>query len=199
MNASGFQAALPGLLCSGATDPALTLNCQSSDEPWVLESGSRAMLLANLAAGRNYFDGRVVSQTGQPRQVGPFYSAAAVEEQGRPLWLAAMLDGRTQLLNGALEPVGSLTGWGSDIAGTSARCGGGSQVLATRPGDAGEPDSVQAFAIVERAAEPIAGAAAMPGPVTALWPSGPNAVLAVAHDAATGRYLAYVVAVVCGE
>ena len=34
------------------------LECHASDEPWTLDSGSRAVLLAAFAAGRNYFDGR---------------------------------------------------------------------------------------------------------------------------------------------
>ncbi len=196
---SGFQAFLPGVRCSGAVEPSLTMACQGSEEPWVLESGSRAMLLADFAAARNYFDGRVVTQTGQPKQLGPFYSAAAVEEQGRTLWLAAMLDGHIQMFNNALDPAGSLAGWGSDIAGTSARCGGGAQVLATRPGDGDDPDSIQAFAILDRATAPLGSPVAMPGPVSALWPSGPTAVVAVVHDLASGRYSAYVITVVCGE
>lgn len=200
IRASGttYQVFLPGVACSGATDPALTLTCQPSENPWVLESGSRALLLANFAVGRNYFDGRVVTQSGTRKQIAPFYSAAAVEEQGRPLWLAAMLDGKVEMLGSTLDPVGSLAGWGSDIAGTSARCGGGTQVLATRPGDGSEPDALQAFTIVERAPAPLAGPVALTGPVTALWPSGPTAVLAVVHDLASGKYAAYLVTVVCG-
>ena len=196
---SGFQAFLPGMLCSGAVEPSLTLACQESEEPWVLESGSRALLLANFAAARNYFDGRVVTQTGQPKQLAPFYSAAAVEEQGRAVWLTALLDGRIQIFNSALDPAGSLAGWGSDIAGTSARCAGGAQVLATRPGDTSDPDSIQAFAIVERAAVPLGSPVAMTGSVTALWPSGPTAAMAVVRDPTSGKYAAYLVTVVCGE
>lgn len=196
---SGFQAFLPGVTCGGAVEPSLTLTCQPGAEPWVLESGSRAMLLANFAVTRNYFDGHVITQTGMAKQVAPFYSAAAVEEQGQPLWLAAMRDGRIQLFTGTFDPAGSLAGWGGDIAGTSAHCGGGAQVLASRPGDGSEPDSIQAFAIVERAAVPLAGPVAMIGRVTALWPSGPAAVLAVGHDPASGKYAAYLLTVACNE
>jgi len=196
---SAFQAFLPGVLCGGTVEPSLTLECQDSDEPWVLESGSQALLLANFATARNYFDGRVVTQTGQPKQLAPFYSAAAVEEQGRPMWLTAMLDGRIQMFNSALDPAGSFAAWGSDIAGTSARCAGGAQILATRPGDSSEPDSIQAFAIVERAAVPLGSPVAMTGSVTALWPSGPTAAMAVVHDPTSGKYAAYLVTVVCGE
>lgn len=198
LNPGGFQAYLPGAVCTGSIEPGLSGACQSADEPWILESGSSALLLANFTAARNYFDGRIVTQTGMRKQIAPFYSAAAVEEQGRTLWLTAQLDGRVQILNSAFEPVGSLSGWGSDIAGTSARCGNGGQIFATRPGDNTDPDSLQLFSLADRTALMLAGPIAMTGPITALWPSGPGAVLAVVHDLASGKYQAYVVTVVCG-
>ena len=162
---ASFQAFLPGMACGGAAEPSLSMECRAGDEPWVLESGSRATLLANFAATRNYFDGRVATGTGLRKTMAPFYSAASAAEQDRSLWLLAMLDGRTQIFDAWLDPVGAIASWGSDIAGTEASCGGGSQVLATRPGDAGEPDAIQAFAIVNRAARAAhrAGGVRRPG------------------------------------
>ncbi len=192
-----FQIFLPGLACNGNTDPALTVDCRASDAPWVLESGSRGLLLATFTANRNYFDGRVVTQTGARKTVPPFYSAASVESQGRTFWVMAQTDGRAQIADGALEPVGAVTQWGSDIAGIDARCGGASQVLATRAGDSGEPDALQSFTVSERAATPVTTAALLPGPVTALWPSGPSAALAVARDLVSGEFIAYVASVSC--
>ena len=170
VNGPGFQAYLPGLTCSGAWQPPVSVDCQPSGEPWVLESGSRAMLLANFAAGRNYFDGRVVTQTGARHSAPPFYSAAAVEDRGKSSWLLALADGRARVFDASFEPAGEFDSWGSDIAGTDARCGGGSPVLATRPGDGAE--AVQAFTIANGAAAPLSAQVEMPGPVTALWPSG---------------------------
>jgi hypothetical protein len=196
---ASFQAFLPGMACGGAVEPSLSMECRAGDDPWVLESGSRATLLANFAATRNYFDGRVATETGLRKTVAaPFYSAASAVEQNRLLWLLAMLDGRTQIFDAWLDPVGAIASWGSDIAGTQASCGGGSQVLATRPGDAGEADAVQAFAIVNRAAAPLTAPVEFAGPVTALWPSSATSALAVARDSLTGRYAAYVITVVCG-
>ena len=195
---ASFQAFLPGMACSGGAEPSLSMECRVGDDPWVLESGSRATLLANFAATRNHFDGRVATETGLRKTIAPFYSAASVEEQGRPLWLLATLDGRTQILDAGLDPVGAVASWGSDIASTEASCGGGSQVLATRPGDAGEPDAIQAFAIVNRAASPLTAPMEFAGPVTALWPSSASSALAVERDPLTGRYAAYVITVVCG-
>jgi len=194
---ASFQAFLPGMVCGGAAEPSLSMECRADDEPWVLESGSRATLLANFAVTRNYFDGRVATGTGLRKTIAPFYSAASVEERGRPLWLLATLDGRTQIFDAGLEPAGAVAGWGSDIAGTEASCGGGRQVLATRPGDAGQPDAIQAFAIVNRAAGPLTAPVEFAGPVTALWPSSATSALAVARNPQTGRYAAYVITVVC--
>ncbi len=194
-----FQVFLPGLACNGNTDPALALDCHASDAPWVLESGARGLLLATFASGRNYFDGRVVTQTGARKTVPPFYTAASVESQGRTLWIMAQTDGRAQIMDASLDPVGVIAEWGSDIVGIEARCGGATQVLATRPGDRGEPDAVQSFINSDRAAAPATAPALLAGPVTALWPSSPGAALAVARDAVSGEFIAYVVTVSCAN
>jgi hypothetical protein len=198
LNGAGFQAYLPGLVaCGGSVEPVLVMECRPTDEPWVLESGGRAMMLASLSPARNYFDGRVTTQTGLRKTVAPFFSAASVEEQGRQLWLLAMIDGSTRIFDSGFDSVGGVAGWGSDIAGTEARCGGGFQVLATGVGEEG--DSIRAFTVVNRVPVPLTAPVEFPGPITALWPAGAGSVLAVAHDLATNRYAAYVVAVVCGS
>lgn len=196
---AALQVFLPGLACNGNTAPTLTLDCRASEAPWVLESGSRGLLLAAYASARNYFDGRVVMQSGTRKTVAPFYSAAAADAQGRTFWVLAEIDGRAQILDGSFEPLGWIGQWGSDIAGIDARCGGGSQVLASRAGDAGEPDALQSFTIAERFATPVTAAALLPGPVTALWPSGASAAVAVARDLVSGDFIAYVASVSCAN
>ena len=112
-----------------------------------------------------------------------------------------MLDGRTQIYDATLEPAGGAAGgvpaWGSDIAGTDARCGGGWQVLATRPGSAPEADAVQAFAVLNRIPTPLTASVEFTGAVTALWTLTGSSVAAVVHDLATGKYAAYLLSVVC--
>jgi hypothetical protein len=194
----GFRAYLPGVVCSGALDPSLTMECHSSDEPWSLDAGSRGEFLAGFTPGRNHFDGRVSTANGTRKTLAPFFSVESAEENGRPYWLLAMLDGRTQILDAALDPVGSVASWGSDLAGTEAHCGGGSQTLATKAGDAREPDAVRAFGLVNRTPVPLSAPLDLPGPVTAMWSLGGNAALAVVRDLASGRYQAYVITVNCG-
>ncbi|HTS29680.1 MAG TPA: hypothetical protein VMH81_27605 [Bryobacteraceae bacterium] len=198
VNGATFQAYLPGMACNGAVEPSLAMECKASDEPWVLESGSRSMLLGYFSQARNFFEGRVITQSGARKTVAPFYSAASADEQGQTLWLLALVDGRTQIFDAALDPAASIAQWGSDIAGTDAHCGRGSQVLATRPGDGSVTDAVQAFSIVNRSAVPLTPPLDFPGPVTALWPSGGSSVVAIVHNLATGKYEAYVVTVSCG-
>ncbi len=72
VNGSSYQAYLPGMACAGSWRAPVTLDCRDSEDPWVLESGTRALLLANYAAARNYFDGRIATQSGQRKTVPPF-------------------------------------------------------------------------------------------------------------------------------
>ena len=199
VSGGGFKAALPGESCSGSIEPALTMECRPSDEPWTLDAGARGVMLANFAAGRNYFDGRIVAPSGGRKTLTAFFSAAPIDESGRQYWLFALPGGRTQIMDGAFDPTGSVAGWGSDLAGTEAHCGGGSQVLATRAGDAHEPDTLRAFTLSNRTPLPLTPPLDLPGPVTALWSAGGNAAIAVVRDLATGRYAAYTITVNCGE
>lgn len=200
LRGTGFQALLPGMQCDGSMEPALSLNCRASEEPWVLESGSRGLLLANFASTRNYFDGRVTTQTGQRKAVAPFFSAASVDSQGRTWWLLTAVDGRVQIFDGALDPAGTSSAqWGADIAGTDAHCGAGSQVLATRPSDRGQPDAIQAFSMADRMPQALTDPADFPGPVLALWTSGGAAATVVVKDLRLQQYSAYVVTVVCAN
>jgi hypothetical protein len=182
---SAIQVDLPGVACSGRLDP-LTLECRSSDEPWTLESG-RVLMLANYAGNRNYFDGRVVTQSGLRKTIAPFYSAAAANE----FWVIAGVDGRAGVFDEALEPVSAAGAWGSNVAAADVRCGGAPVVLATRPGDG--PDAVQAFAIVNRTAVAMGAPVELPGPVSALWPPG----VAVVKSGTV--YQAYAITVSCAQ
>jgi hypothetical protein len=141
----------------------------------------------------------VTTQTGARKSAPPFYSAAAVEERGKPLWLLALAEGRVRLFDASFEPAGEVDSWGSDIAGTEARCPGGSPVLATRAGDSSEADAVQAFTIASGAAAPLTAPVDLPGPVTALWVSGGTSALAVSKSLSTGKYAAYLLTVACGQ
>lgn len=199
LSAPRFQAFLPGLACQGTMAPELSLDCRPGDQPWMLESGSHALLAANFAHGRNYFDGRVVTQSGVARSAPPFFSAAAVQDRTSTYWLLALADGRAELFDNNFNVLAPMPSWGSDVAGIDGRCGPATQVLATRDADANEPDAIQSWAVADRTAAPLTAPVLFPGPVTALWTAGPDSALAVARNLASGRYEAYVVTLACGS
>jgi hypothetical protein len=189
-----FEAFLPGVACSESGE---TVQCRVGDEPWSLGSG-RLQLLANFAVGRNYFDGHVVTPSGVHKAVPAFYSVATADDGGRPVWLLATVDGGAQILDAALDPVGTGGPWGSDIAGVDVRCDGRSVVLASRPGDERGPDAIRAYAVVNHATVPMGAPAELPGPITALWPSGSGAI-AIVKNGGTGMYQAFAVTVACAQ
>jgi hypothetical protein len=199
LSAPSFQAFLPGMACQGATEPELSLECRPGDQPWMLASGSRAPLAANFAAGRNYFDGRVVTQAGSMHSAPPFFSAAAVEDRASTYWLLALADGHAEMFDNNFNALAPLPSWGSDLAGIDGRCGAATQVLATRASDGNEPDAIQSWALADRTAAPLTAPILFPGPVTALWTASSDSALAVAHNLASGRYEAYVVTLACGS
>ena len=69
--------------------------------------------------------------------------------------------------------------------------------MATRAGDARQPDAVQAFAVFNRVPTPLTAPLEFAGPVTALWTSTGSSVVAIVHDVATEKYAAYLLTVVC--
>src|SRR5207248_3055135 len=109
---------LPGAICSGAVEP-LDARCREADEPWPLER--EPALRANLAHGKNYFDGRV-TVPGAAKSVPPFYAAAAAEEQSGRLWIFTRLDRRAWLHDAALDPVAPLAASGRGIGLRTADC-----------------------------------------------------------------------------
>jgi len=193
-----FQAYLPGVRCRGAIRPALSADCQQTDEPWPVEAAGQMLGLADTAQGRNFFTGRVTTIPGGSRMLDPFFSAAAVEEEGHRIWILAGLDGRARVYDNSWKSLGTLPGWGSDIAALAAPCERGSQLLATSPSQDSEADLLQAYSHLS--GEPAAASPPVrfSGPITALWPAGEAAAIAVSHDPTTRKYAAFRLLLRCG-
>jgi hypothetical protein len=179
-----FRAFLPGVVCSGTIRPVAAMTCAESVGPWPLDGGSGA----ELAAGRNYF--------AEPR-LPPFFSTATVTGKR----LVAGVDGHTHVYDGTLREIGQVSGWGSDIAAVEGGCGNERQMLATRPGDDSESDTIQLYDVAAgRGGAAISDPATFPGPVVALWPSVQTSeAVAIARSAETGRYAAYSLAITCNR
>jgi hypothetical protein len=161
---SSFRAQLPGMVCWGTT--GATMSCTESS--------------VGVVAGRNYFNVPPL----------PFYSVATLAS----VRMMAGVDGRAHLYDNSLRELRVIDGWGSDIAAVNSACGSGRQILATKPGDAAEPDAIQSYEVVDTRVAPSGDPVTFPGPVTALWPT-----VVVARNTETGRYAAYSLAITCSR
>jgi hypothetical protein len=115
--------------------------------------------------------------------------------------LVTGVDGRAHVYDGTLREVGQVSGWGSDIAAVEGGCGGERQMLATRPGEGSEPDSIQLYDVAAgRGGVAVSDPATFPGPVVGLWPSERTGeAVAIARSVETGRYAAYSLAITCNR
>lgn len=187
-----FHVFIPGQHCTGATRPSLTIACRE-EMLWPAAPG----ISGEFAKARNFFGGRLVTANGSEKMLAPFFSTAASEDRGNTVWLFAGVDGRTRVYNSAFEPAGDWDGWGSDIAGIGSGCAR-STVLATRPGDAGAPDAIQAYAVLDGSPQALSEPVRFPGPVIALWAARSEA-FAISRDLRTGRYAAFSLGIVCHQ
>jgi len=175
---------LPGMTCTGAPAPELSLQCKSDGSAWPTEFG-----VVHAARGKNFFS---------TDKVAAFFTVAGVEDSEGLLWAFAGVDGRAHLYDWSLEPAGTVSGWGSDIAGIKSNCGNGRQILATRRGDPPEPDAIQAFEIADRQPVAVSLPVEFPGPITALWQDETESrSVAVSRDLRTGRYVAFHLSISC--
>jgi hypothetical protein len=192
-----LRAYLPGMQCSGASQPQLSLACHESDDPWPLSPEVNAF----FSSRRNYFTGAVkLAHSSQAGNLSPFYSVAMFGQGEREFWIVVFTDGAVRLINAQGQTVSTFTGWGSDVAGIASDCGSGWQVLATRAADDTLPDSLTAYEIVSRDAVEAAAPIEFAGPITSLWSaSDGRAATVIAHNLRTGDYEAFSVSAICSR
>ena len=181
-DSGSFTSYAPGTLCTGSRGGSVldwNIQCDASDDPWPLSSGSVA-IKAFFNPARNYFTGVVTPSLGA--DLPPFYSAALVPRPaGGIALLITGIDGKVQLLdNGALRSITGTRDWGSDIAVFQSGCGAGTQILTSSSGAAAN-DSVRAFELPALEAIPSSAPLSMDGTVTALStaPDGKSAFAVV--------------------
>jgi hypothetical protein len=179
------QVHLPGLSCTEKTKSLLDLNCHQ-ETTWPLGFGGKTPAYTN-----NYF---------VLENLQPFFSAANFEDDGTEMLAIAGTDGRAYLFNKDLIQVGTLDGWGSDIAAIDAGCGPRRQILVALPTDPLERGAIQAYGIQQRKAVATSTIVEFPGPITALWPaSNKNGAIAVSRDIKSGRYAAFYLSISCSR
>jgi hypothetical protein len=193
------DAYLPGIFCSSATQPPLSMTCRESDDPWPLAS-EQALLNAFFSPTRNFFTGALAPGIGQERTVPPFYSAAPIPRNQYVLWVLAGIDGQIREVDGVNVQTLSRPGWGSDLASIKTSCGSGSQVLVSSNSDGAASDTVRAYEFPDREPVPVSQPIELGGSITSLWTesSGSTAVV-VSRNGETGKYEAFRLTIACGQ
>jgi hypothetical protein len=202
--ADGFDAYLPGMVCSSSSLAPLAVACRESDDPWPVDGFYNA--------ARNYFTRGLDDFSDVATK---FYSAAIFfvsrTDQGHILFTTASGVYRSE----GNQPVPlSALNWGSDIALLfTTKTGVPEQnacasfhVLATSNLDYSAPDSLRAYELEGQGLENAMGrrvfaasdALEFPGPITALWSDiNQTAVIAITHNLETGSYEAYSITASC--
>jgi hypothetical protein len=163
---------LDGAVCHGTATP-LSVSCEPVREPWPLgvENGG-------LVEGRNYF----ATARGLC-----FFSAAPLEPPGDARWALAGTDGRLHLVGQAMQELFAGDGLGDAVVSLAARCAAGGRLLVASLGAGESSDALRAFDVTGGRIAPVSGSLALPGQLTALWPSEDGAT-AVVHNRDTQRH-----------
>jgi len=121
LSRDSYSAFLPGLVCTGALLPALSMQCKGA-APWPF------YLRRTRSPGRFRFHTQLLQRpSGERQRIAEKTAALFYDDRccrSRPCSVATCRhDGRTRLYNGDLEEMGSWSGWGSDMAAIESQCG----------------------------------------------------------------------------
>ena len=192
-----LHAYLPGVFCSVVSLEPTALKCDDRDEPWPMDSDTKA----SLSPLRNFFTGFVTSVAGKYTTVPAFYSAAWLP-RGTGLRLVATTDGTVHSVGGLSDQVWRGIAWGSDIASVHTGCGSGWQVIADGNKNAKRKDlndELRVYEVTDQEAKAASAALSLDGQVTALWASGDSEALVVIRKEEAGRYEAHRLLFACGN
>ncbi|MGH9776395.1 MAG: hypothetical protein ACRD50_15795 [Candidatus Acidiferrales bacterium] len=200
-----FEAYLPGFQCGGYAWRGFSADCMevaetSDNHGWPFNGSGEERSDAPFPANRNFFAGYVTTLGENATKFPAFYSGAPLKFPDETPWIFAGLDGKARLYENSAQAAAAFTNWGSDITALGRGCGSSWQILVTSANDWTQPDSIQAYEIVDRQAVAIGQPADFSGPVMSLWPAtdGKSANV-IARNLKTGEYEAYALTVVCNQ
>lgn len=189
---------LPFLTCHANLDSSTSLSCEPGESEWPLIERLHFKLSGSISSGRNFFDSQVKLGSAELKTLLPFYSAAFIGDEKNATLLFTGQDGKVHLYSHELKSLGTLSGWGSEIADVESACDHQSLILATQPGDWAKADAIQAFKLIQTRGIVVSEPVPLSGPVMALWPSSdPTAALAIVKELDSGNYAAYQLSVSC--
>lgn len=176
---TAVAAYLPGNACASQDVSTQPFTCNGGESAWTAAPGVQV----RWAPGRNFVQWENANA----------YTVAAVAPDRL---LVSSVEGPLRLQGSRGEQLGSFAGFGSDVASVQLPCG--AFAIVTRAGDGADADELTAVDVRSGRMEPAGPALALPGPVTALWPSGDGTeVHAVVRNAGTGVYEVSRIAIHC--
>jgi len=186
--AGAISLLFPGSRCTGTT--AQGFACYANEDLWPLTADGR--LRARLVPGRNYFDA-VSIDLKEASTVASFFSAARMGEGPGSLVLTSGTDGTTRIYDSSVLITGSNRLFRSDFVAIPGTCG----PILLQTGEEEADSVVEALEVDNQQPAPIGNAVRLPGAVTGAWPSIGNKATVVSRDPVSGRYLAYILEVLC--
>jgi len=202
-NGAAFDVNIGGVYCSGNTDAAGTMRCLPTGNQQLFFDGPMSERTRAVAASeQNWFEWTgAVGPNDAPLKRSPFYSIGGFEVNGQTAWVASGMDGKVRVFaDRSKDPIGSISGWGSDLATVKSDCGTGWQILATEPRDYTESDSITVYEWAGTEFRALSDSIEMNGPIVAMWSAQDGApARAVVRNLKTGNYEAYLLKVGCSQ
>jgi hypothetical protein len=203
-NGPVFEVNIGDVTCQGEISHiAEAMKCgPQRNRQWIFSGPLGGQSSAQIASEQNWFEwtGAVGPNPAQPKRP-PFYSMAGFEVNGQSAWIATGVDGNARVFTEKSgDPIGSIPGWGSEIATVKSECGTGWQILATKARDYTENDSITVYEWAGNELRADSGPIEMNGPIVAMWSDqsgGP--ARAVVRNLKTGDYEAYLLKVGCSQ
>lgn len=203
VSGSDFEINVEGTSCSGNVSRVEAMKCNPpGDHPWIFNGPRNESTSGSISGNQNWFEWTL---TAGPNAIQPqrsfIYSIAGLEVNGEPAWAASGADGKVRVFpEKGSEPLGSASGWGSDIATVKSDCGAGWQILATQPVDRTEIDAITAYELAGGEFRAVSDPMEMDGPIVAMWSGeGGGPARTVVRNLKTGDYEAYFIKVGCSR
>lgn len=202
LSGSKFEARIQGMNCPGNLEDVGTAVCTASGDVWRFAGADAAIALTYVTTSQNWFtwqNGRRVAGAAVKRD--GFYSIAGLKINGEPGWVLSGTDGNTRIIsNKSSDVLGTVSGWGSELATVRTSCGNGWQTLATRQRDRTELDAITVYEWTGTEFRALTDPLEMDGSVVVLWSAddgGP--ARAIVRNLKTGNYEAFLLKVGCSQ
>jgi hypothetical protein len=202
LSGSEFEARIQDMNCPGNLEVVGMTRCSATGGVWKFAGAEGVSASTYITANQNWFTWQNARrQAGATVKRDGFYSIAGLKINGEPGWITSGTDGNARIVsNKSPDTLGTVSGWGSELATVRTSCGNGWQILATRQSDRTEADAIVVYEWTGTEFRALTDPLEMGGSVVVLWSAddgGP--ARAVVRNLKTGNYEAYLLKVGCSQ